>query len=606
MREKVGAGGFGAVWRAFDRQLNRDVAVKLIDGSITDSSRRFEVEVEALQRVNHVSFVRPTDAGITKTGEAFLVTEFIDGVTLEAWLRSQPSLDERVRVATAISHGLVAAHREGVVHRDLKPANIMVTADGVPKIVDFGIAKLSGREQPDITKTGEVLGTPGFMSPEQLQGLRNIGPATDMYAFGALLYQMLEGHPPFAGATPLERALNHLTAQPRPMVAAPPPLRTLTFELLDREPTRRPTAIAAARQLGGQSPRSTTEPSGPPRPWLAALAVLVVALALAAAVVAHLLQPPPTPAQAPETRTNPLSGADPDVVPVPEPTSHVADVGIDSADLGAPACPGFERLEPGAHIADEIAPEAVMVLPAGYNPRRKYPVIVFFHDFYQEPRLALGNIDYELPRTNDYVFVYPYGDPNNLGRQHWRGPQVDELPAQLDRLAERICIDQKNVVAIGHGRGGFGALRARCLGLTTAAATFAFRQPPSQRPRCARAIPELQIFPTDDPSAPVDGSRSCNSSTHAPVDKTVQTTRKRNGCSGKPKKLDDFCVEHQCRTPYVHCEVPGDRKWKADYNDVLNLATSLGRCPPLAGTPYDVSARIFDFFAGLEASDSGP
>ena len=216
LETEIGVGGFGVVWRASDANGYR-VAVKVVRHALdADMRHRLEREAAALRRLDHPNCVRYLKAG-ARRGQPYIITEFVDGEELGVWASRGRSLGELLSVCAQIADCLAHTHRSGVVHRDLKPANVLVLPEGAVKVIDFGISKIIGR-QGDITKTGEVVGTAGFMSPEQLRG-EPVGPATDQYALGTMMFELLEGRPPFAGPTALAVSMAHLN-DPVPSMSA--------------------------------------------------------------------------------------------------------------------------------------------------------------------------------------------------------------------------------------------------------------------------------------------------------------------------------------------------------------------------------------------------
>ncbi|HKF45411.1 MAG TPA: protein kinase [Thermoanaerobaculia bacterium] len=210
----LGAGGMGEVYRARDPRLGRDVAIKVLPASFStdpDRLKRFEQEARAAGILNHPNITAVYDVG-TDGGAPYVVSELLEGETLRARLAAgDVPARKAVDFAIQIAHGLAAAHEKGIVHRDLKPENLFVTKDGRVKILDFGLAKLTHPEKPGVpltevptrsagTDPGVVLGTVGYMSPEQVRGLA-VDSASDLFAFGAILYEMLSGRRAFHGAT---------------------------------------------------------------------------------------------------------------------------------------------------------------------------------------------------------------------------------------------------------------------------------------------------------------------------------------------------------------------------------------------------------------------
>src|SRR5262245_18308920 len=250
---EVGRGGMGVVYRARDVRLNRVVAVKMILGgghAGADELARFRREAESIARLHspHIVTVHAIDE---HDGWPFLSLEFCDGGTLSERLKTL-SPRESAEVVEKLARAMHDAHRQGVIHRDLKPANVLLTADGTPKITDFGLARKL--DEVGHTRTGAVLGTPSYMAPEQASGGKVLTPAVDVYALGAILYECLTGRPPFAAATPLDTVLQVLHDDPvAPRVLnpdVPRDLEIICLKCLEKAAGRRyPDAAALADDL---------------------------------------------------------------------------------------------------------------------------------------------------------------------------------------------------------------------------------------------------------------------------------------------------------------------------------------------------------------------
>ena len=213
----IGAGGMGQVYRARDEQLGRDVAIKLLPSSFTEKAQvvaRFQQEARALGLLNHPNLVTVYDFGNTEES-FYIVLELLEGMTLRARLRAEPIPAKRaVNLALQIARGMAAAHDRGIIHRDLKPENVFLCKDGRVKILDFGLARMTpqldalgtGDDSPTavgMTLPGSVLGTIGYMAPEQLRA-EMADARTDIFAFGVILFEMITGRCPFQGTTPAE------------------------------------------------------------------------------------------------------------------------------------------------------------------------------------------------------------------------------------------------------------------------------------------------------------------------------------------------------------------------------------------------------------------
>ena len=248
----IGSGGMGQVYRAHDLKLDRDVAVKVLCALFLpdrDRLRRFEQEARAAAALNHPNIVAVFQMG-TYEGAPYLVSELLEGLTLREHVQRGPlTIRKAVDYAIQIAHGLAAAHGKGIVHRDLKPENLFVTKDGRVKILDFGLAKLTRpkieatrRMAKHITDSGTVVGTVGYMPPEQVRG-ETADHRADIFAFGAILYEMVSGKRAFQGPTAVETMEAILNEEPltlsRLVPAIPPQLERVVNRCLEKNPEQR-------------------------------------------------------------------------------------------------------------------------------------------------------------------------------------------------------------------------------------------------------------------------------------------------------------------------------------------------------------------------------
>jgi tetratricopeptide (TPR) repeat protein len=297
---ELGRGGMGAVYKARDMQLNRLVALKVIlAGEHADAQDRdrFRAEAEAAASLQHPHIVQIYEIG-EHQGRPFLSLEFCPGGSLKEQLGGRPlAPDTAAHIAEALARGAHAAHLKQIVHRDLKPANILLAEDGSPRIADFGLAKRLDADS-ERTATGAILGTPAYMAPEQAAGrIREIGPAADIYALGAILYELLTGRPPFRGdshAAVLDQVREHEPSSPRLLnPAVPRDLATVCLKCLEKDPARRyPSAEALADDLArcrAGEPILARPPGRLERSWRWArrhrLALLGSGLVLASALI---------------------------------------------------------------------------------------------------------------------------------------------------------------------------------------------------------------------------------------------------------------------------------------------------------------------------------
>src|SRR5215218_5050101 len=247
--ERLGASPMAEVWSAWDEELGRRVAVKLL--SVGGDPARFEREARAAAALSHPNVVGVYDVG-TSDGRRFIVQEYVPGGTLEDRLRAGRPLpdDEAAAIATDIAAGLAHAHVHGLVHRDLKPANVLFDEEGRAKIADFGIARFA--DEPTLTEAGTILGTAAYLSPEQAAG-EPATPASDVYSAGVILYRMRSGRLPFEAAHPLEVARKHVEEEPPPLDDRSP-LAGVAMAALAKDPYERP-QDGAARQAALLEPR---------------------------------------------------------------------------------------------------------------------------------------------------------------------------------------------------------------------------------------------------------------------------------------------------------------------------------------------------------------
>lgn len=253
---ELGKGAMGIVYKARHLQLDRVVALKMIRSGVQASPgelQRFLTEAEAVARMQHPNIVQ-----IFETGRhqelPFFSLEFVAGGNLADKLRGTPLLAlEAAQLVETLARGMHYAHEQGIIHRDLKPANVLLTEEGQPKITDFGLAKKL--DEAGQTHSGAIMGTPSYMAPEQAEGRnKELGPAVDIYALGAILYELLTGRPPFRAATALDTLLQVSKDDPVPprllQPTVPRDLETVCLTCLRKEPGKRyPTALALAKDL---------------------------------------------------------------------------------------------------------------------------------------------------------------------------------------------------------------------------------------------------------------------------------------------------------------------------------------------------------------------
>jgi serine/threonine protein kinase len=295
----IGAGGMGEVYRARDTRLNRDVAIKILPeffATDVDRLRRFQLEAQSAGALNHPNVLAIYDIG-TYENTPYLVSELLQGESLKERLsQGKLGINRAVDYGRQIAAGLAAAHAKGITHRDIKPDNLFITRDGRVKILDFGIAKLTGAQVSGQTATmalntsaGTVMGTAAYMSPEQARG-QAVDQRSDIFSFGCVLYEMLTGARPFHGDTAADLMSSILREEPDLNKIPSPVLQRIVAHCLEKSPEQR---FQSAQDIAFDLEAITQQDSGPkpairmakrnPAPWLVAAAAV-----LACAVFAYL------------------------------------------------------------------------------------------------------------------------------------------------------------------------------------------------------------------------------------------------------------------------------------------------------------------------------
>jgi serine/threonine protein kinase len=283
IERRIGSGGFGVVYEAWDGRLERSVAVKAIEADRSRGGERVLREAQAAARLNHPGIVTLYEMG-EEDGSALLVTELVEGATLDLLIREGGLSDREIgEIGVDLCEALDHAHSRAVVHRDIKPQNVLVTEEGEPraKLMDFGVARLT--DAPGLTAPGDVVGTLAYMAPEQADGGADVGPEADVYSLALMLYECWAGENPNRRATPAATA-RAIGGRPRPLRRLRPDLPRELADTVDAcllpRPSHRPSLEELGRAIEDALELLADAPAELPSPHLARLGVAAAAAVL--------------------------------------------------------------------------------------------------------------------------------------------------------------------------------------------------------------------------------------------------------------------------------------------------------------------------------------
>ena len=575
LHEILGQGGYGVVWRARQMSTDRVVALKLMKHqSDAEATRRFLREGALLRRLQHPCCVEFIDAGRLDQGVLYIATALSDGEPLDEWLSKPRSIESIISVASQLVDCLAHAHREGVAHRDLKPANILVEAGPKITLLDFGIAKLLGLRRADITKTGVVIGTAGYMSPEQLRGASDVGVETDQYSLGVILFEALSGRPPFTADSPLEIAMAHLSVPPPALPPSVPRwLAVIVRRLLAKKPNERfPSMGHVARALRGEhvEPREQSAQSPKLDTRVAGIVAVVVLLCVGVAVWALNRD-----ADADEVRKAGIAVATPAWQSPPVPTTIAEPERTETCD------PDAKR----GHF--EIGQKSLLAyVPVDFRADEAGPAILLFssgEEVLREKLITELGLSAFADDWNAIVLA-PNGRSDNpiMKGRRWDDHLVDAAWRDTLAVMEQFCMADSPIVAVGERDGGPVAdllaarypRRVRAVALTGSRYDdqlgvrneFGLKEP---RPRVpARPVPRLDIHFRQDGTHPWNGGERCNSNGYVvwSVERQDRLWQGFHGCDDEgstPLEFEDgVCHEwSNCDVPLTSCHVEGGRQW---------------------------------------------
>ena len=410
--ERIGVGSAGEVYRGFRLSDNRPVAVKTlkqVGNSELEWVKRFRREARLLAQIEHPNCVEMIDYGHTGDGEAYLVMELLTGRDLFVYIRGRNrlSLQGSIEIAVQILDALDFSHRRGIVHRDLKPSNIFVcdldAASPPVKVIDFGLAKdVDATESENLTREGALVGTPAYMSPEQCAGEAAV-PGSDIYAVGAMFYEMLTGRPPFEAPSPLMLLTMHLHQRvpdiglARPDLADPLSVQQVIESMMAKRPQQRPgSAAAAAALLRSLLANNSNNAAQHEQTAIGMPAML---------------------------------DDDPDPMPLPAPVDSLIEMGASLAKGRAAAFTGRHTPPPPRPQSEASAPIAIVDTPKAERrmPRGRVAVSTFATRVWLE--LTIGGTGHDLLHGDDSI--------RNVAVTLLPGEERAPLPISLQRQGQR-------------------------------------------------------------------------------------------------------------------------------------------------------------------------
>ena len=556
----LGEGGFAVVYEARDEHSRTTVAVKILrpeakGGYNPADVTRARRELDALQRVHSPHVVRLHSYGVTASGLVFMVFEHLQGRELADVLDEEGTLPEVTvkHILKQLLEALDETHRLGILHRDIKPENVMVVPrrddPWAIKLIDFGIARATDQGSPSVTRTGELIGTPRYMSPEQLTN-RPLSAASDVYSVGLVAYEMLMGRDALHGAS-WGAQLERMRAEHRFEVQGAGPLLSTAIERMTaRAEDRRVQTCAAALKLlqpapTGQRPHTVlAAPLGRRRQAVLAALAFGTCVGLLATIYFGKSREPPSP----------IPVRPPPVVMVPSP-SRVSDASTDMhIDMG----PAWLSLGCDRDLPTET-PHVWAPLPRTNDP---LPVVVLLHDHETTAQDLSAAGGFREIASRQPLIVYAPPAPGLRRRTNWEQTTqqlvdlepLDSVVRGIEEIMDRHCVDARRIYVVGHGSAGVGAERLRCRIPLAGIATVQALGAEPQKYCDPSPVPMLRIRMRDGGHDPPFGGAPCGRPG------TVQRTL---------NMVDDaWAVALDCSTddPRFRADETGDhsRTWQCD------------------------------------------
>ena len=612
VQELLGSGGFSVVYGARD-QVGRDVAVKVIKSLDRETMARFRREVHLLKTVRSPHVIRVLDDGNLPDGRAFIVFERFGTEDLDALVARTGTLDIStvVVILRQLLHALREAHGVGVVHRDVKPQNVRLAfePDGSlrAKLLDFGVARLAEDAHPTLTETGVLLGTPRYMSPEQLRG-EAVGPASDLYSLGLLCVELLLGPHVLSGNTigeQIERVMNG------PAVTEIATVDAMLVEVLRRMTQRDPlqryasaeSVLAALDSVFKQPTPSSPRAPAEPLSFLARHPIApYVVLAAAAALVVVLIGSSPWRSQprrpvVAELRSS-ASANDPTAPANLIPGDAAANEDAPNEDRSS----GCDHDGAGSFV--EAFPGAVR-LPRSYDNSFRHPVVLLLHQaHYSKIVRGMGPARYirntgwaALSDKHSIVILAP-----DVGLEAGDHParEIERYELLVDEAARNLCVDRARVFAVGQADAGPLAWRLLYQDWVGAGAVGGFLPDASDSDLIKPPRKPFVMFVSQDSVyAPVDGAPSCTGSKKLPADRVEAVWRQANECTDTTVVYESEqgrCKRWKCARDLQICRMKGGRDWPGIHRVPIDRWVGCAEPDP---ADFPQSRLIWDFLAGL-------
>ena len=602
--DALGEGGFAAVFRAHRAQSV--VALKILkpdanDGYSHATIARFRRETAILAKLRAPTTVNLVDAGVTDAGLLWAAFELLQGEDLSELLAAEGVLapDTVLSILLQVCESLGEAHRQGLLHRDIKPQNIRVirrTADTVQvKLLDFGIARLEDNGHPSVTATGELVGTPRYMSPEQLKN-QPLSAASDVYSLGLVAIELLCG----AHALPTNRLRDQLSRLVAPHQFTPEqtaeigePLVSVVQRMTALDPTQRfATADAVARRLSrpGRHRREPDDETSSPATSTSKWVGLLLLFLLAIGVGVWLSQPEPAPAPVSVPHTRIAAPTRTHAQAPPEPSVDLGEAG--PAVHSAPAADALRSAGCDDQPREGLQPfgDGLMFGPDVRSPR---PLLVMLHPNSVRPEDYVENSDFvELAQKHQFAFIAP-----SAKTDRWSARVEDgaALAAAYEEARRSLCIDESRVFIVATGGSGRTARKFGCMPWVAAVAYYAVVFTTPEPMQCQR--PTLFINPTQSTHLRIDGTKGClTGSAKATLDACEQEVLRANGCRVEPTSVDETdegtCRVFDCEAPSQTCRITGGLDWFGPLSKVA--------CPDEpARSTFPVFQKAWEFFMSV-------